>query len=282
MKPPGVPWRRAPVPSGDNRTPGIPNALLRFSLVALIVVLAAAGGPRPYQDFRERGWVSACAPPNALPFGNRTGEPRGVRVDLAQAIADRLGVTLRVEWVTESVQRRRVGCDLVLDVFLDYQALKDARLIPTIPYQRTGVALALRPGLRLVERPEDLPEGARVAVLVRSLAQAVLGQRGVKTTPFGFEDEMLEAVARGEVDAAAASPASIGWFNHRHPDRRLVIAHLYEREPALAWDLAVGMRRGEREFRREVGKIVEDMLTDGTVARIYAAYGIEHRPPPRR
>jgi ABC-type amino acid transport substrate-binding protein len=241
----------------------------------------SGGGPRPYQDFRQRGWVSACAPPNALPYGNRAGEPRGIRVDLAQAIADRLGVALRVEWVTESVQRRRVGCDLVLDVFLDYHALKDARVIPTIPYQRTGVALALRPGFGPVERLEEMPEGARIAVLVRSLAQAVLGQRGMRVVPFAFEDEMLEAVARGEADAAAASPASIGWFNHRHPDRPLAIFPLYEREPALAWELAVGMRRGEREFRRAVDGIVVDMLKDGTVARIYAAYGVEHRPPRR-
>lgn len=255
--------------------------LLLLPFVGLVLVLTTGGGPRPYQDIHQRGWVSACAPPNALPFGNRKGEPRGIRVDLAQAIADRLGVALRVEWVTESVQRRRVGCDLVLDVFLDYQALKDARVIPTVAYQRTGVALALRPGLGPVERPEGLPEGARVAVLVRSLAQFVLGQRGVRTVPFAFEDEMLEAVAAGEADAAASTPASIGWFNQGHPDRQLAIVHLYEREPALAWDLAVGMRRGERSFRREVDRIVGDLLADGTVARIYAAYGVEHRPPVR-
>ncbi len=253
--------------------------LLLLPLLALVVVLTTAGGPRPYQDIHRRGWVSACAPPNALPFGSRRGEQRGIRVDLAQVVADRLGVALRVEWVTESVQRRRVGCDLVMDVFLDYQALKDARVIPTVPYQRTGVALALRPGFGAVERLEDLPEGARVAALVRSLAQTVLGRRGLRVIPFGFEDEMLEAVARGEIDAAAATPASIGWYNHEHPDRPLAIAPVYEHEPELAWNLAVGMRRSDKDFRREVDRIVRAMLADGTVARILAAYGIEHRPP---
>ena len=254
------------------------NPLPLLPLVALLVLTTGAG-PRPYQDIRQRGWVSACAPPNALPFGSRVGNPRGIRIDLAQAIADRLGVALRVEWTTEAVQRRRAGCDLVMDVFLDYQALKDARLIPTVPYQRTGIALALRPGLGGVERLEDLPEEARVAVLVGSLAQAALGRRGLRVIPFGFEDEMLEVVARSEVDAAAATPASIGWHNLRHPDRPLAIAHVYEREPGLAWDLAVGMRRADRQFRHEVDRIVRAMLEDGTVGRIYAAYGVEHRPP---
>jgi polar amino acid transport system substrate-binding protein len=247
--------------------------------LALVAALTTAGGPRPQQNIHQRGWVSACAPPNALPFGNRKGEPRGIRVDLAQAIADRLGVALKVEWVTESVQRRRVGCDLVLDVFLDYHALKEARVIPTVPYQRTGVALALRPGLSGIGRLDDLPEGARVAVLVRSLAQTFLGKRGIRALPYGSEDEMLEAVARGEVDAAAATPASIGWYNHRHADRPLGTVRIYEGEPELAWELAVGMRRAGTDFRREVDRIVRAMIEDGTVARILAAYGIEHQPP---
>lgn len=261
--------------------PSLPGRRPWLLLPALVlaVALTTAGGPRPQLDIRQRGWVSACAPPNALPFGNRDGEPRGMRVDLAQAIADRLGVELRVEWVTESVQRRRVGCDLVFDVFLDYHALKAARVIPTVPYQRTGVALALRPGLGPVERLGDLPKEARVAVLVRSLAQTFLGKRGHRVVPYGDEDEMLEAVARGEVDAAAVSPASVGWRNRRHPDLPLATAHVYEHEPELAWSLAVGMRRAGKEFRREVDRIVRAMIEDGTVARILATYGVEHRPP---
>lgn len=252
---------------------------LRLLVLLAALLVTTGGGPRPYQNIHQRGWVSACAPPNALPFGSRHGDQRGIRVDLAQAIADRLGVGLRVEWVTESVQRRRVGCDLVLDVFLDYQALKDARVIPTVAYQQTGVALALRPDLGKIARLEDLPAGTRVGVLVRSVAQMYLDQKGLTAIPFGFEDDMLDAVARGEVDAAAASPTSIGWYNHRHPDQALTLLPLFEQEPALAWSLAVGMRRSDKDFRREVDQIVRSMLEDGTITRIYAAYGVEHRPP---
>jgi polar amino acid transport system substrate-binding protein len=251
----------------------------RAALVVLAAVLTIAGTPRPWQDIHRRGWVSVCAPPNALPFGSRNGPVRGLRVDLAQAIADRLGVELRVEWVTESVQRRRVGCDLVVDVFLDYHALKDARVIPTVPYQHTGVALALGPGLEGIIRLDDVPRETRIGVLVGSLAQTLLGKRGYAVIPFGFEQDMLQAVTSGEVAAAAATPASIGWYNREHADRPLAIAHIYDHEPELAWDLAIGMRRSERGFRREVNDIVKAMVEDGTVTRILAAYGIEHRRP---
>jgi hypothetical protein len=35
----------------------------------------------------------------------------------------------------------------------------------------------------------------------------VLSQRGLQTTPFGFEDEMIEAVAAGTLAVASKSPA---------------------------------------------------------------------------
>ena len=102
------------------------------------------------------------------------------------------------------------------------------------------------------------------------------------TIPFGFEDEMVAALGSGEIDAAAATATSIGWYNHEHPGAELAIVQAADHEPELAWDLAVGMRRSDRFLRREIDRIIAAMLEDGTVARVYAAYGVEHRPPVTR
>ena len=59
----------------------------------------------------------------------------------------------------------------------------------------------------------------RVAVQVGSVTAMKLNQRGVPTSTFGFEDEMLQAVAEGEVSAAAVAPAAAGYYNMTHPDR---------------------------------------------------------------
>jgi polar amino acid transport system substrate-binding protein len=254
----------------------------KAALTALAILLADLATPasaRSLAAVRQRGVLSVCAPPNALPAATKRGQPRGIQIELAQVIADRLGVALDVAWVTEMAMYRRVDCDLVLDVFTTYHALKETRLAPTIPYQHTGVALVLRPGLDSVTGFGDLPKEARLAVQFGSAAQYILGKRGLKTIAFGFEDEMMAAVASGEVDAAAVTPVSAGWYLHQHPDTKLRLVHAYEAEPELAWDLAVGMRRADRGMRRAVDDIVRQMLADGTVSRIYAAYGIEHRLP---
>jgi polar amino acid transport system substrate-binding protein len=256
---------------------------VRSLLAALVAlpILASAGKAeaRALEDIQRRGVISLCAHPNALPFASRRAPERGVQIDLAEAIAERLGVKLEVAWVTFGSQYRAVDCDIVMDTIVDEEALEERQLRWSTPYQRSGVALALKPGTTGIAGFADLGPGTRVGVQAGSLAQVLLGQRGLKTIPFAFEDEMVTAVDSGEVDAAAVTPISIGWYNHEHPDRQLGYVHAYEGEPELAWDLAVGLRRSDRFLRREIDRIVQAMLADGTVARVYAAYGIEHRTP---
>jgi polar amino acid transport system substrate-binding protein len=260
----------------------------RVGPLLAVLLLALPFGPLPrvsarsLEDIEGRGAISLCAHPNALPFASRRGPVHGVQIDLADELAKRLGVGLKVEWVTVGFQYRAVDCDIVMDTIVEEDALQERDLRWSTPYQRSGVALALRPGGDAIERFEDLGPEARVGVQLGSLAQWLLGRQGLKTIPFGFEDEMVAALASGEIDAAAATPTSIGWYNHEHPEAKLVIVHAADHEPELAWDLAVGMRRSDRFLRRQVDRIVQAMLDDGTVARIYAAYGIEHRPPVTR
>jgi polar amino acid transport system substrate-binding protein len=131
-----------------------------------------------------------------------------------------------------------------------------------------GAAISTR-GFPLTPRQTRIYSGAAV----------LLGQRGVRLSAFGFEDDMVEAVIRGEVDAAAVSPATVGYFNLRHPDTRLRFVHAYEAEPELRWNLAVGLRRADGPFREAIDGAIDRLVADGTVGRIYARYGIEHRPP---
>jgi ABC-type amino acid transport substrate-binding protein len=257
------------------------SRLLETAAVAVLVAWALTGpaAARPLEDIERRGVLVVCAHPNALPFASKQGSPRGLQIDLAEEIARRLGLALDVGWVTEGFQYRAVDCDIVMDAIVDEDALAERDLRWSIPYQRSGVALALRPGATGIERFADLGPDARIGVQMGSLAQARLGRAGLKVIPFGFEDEMVAAVASGEIDAAAVSPASIGWFNHAHPDRALALVHAYDHEPELAWDVAVGLRRSDRFLRRAVDRTVQSMLADGAFDRIYAAYGIEHRQP---
>ena len=255
---------------------------LRRPAAALAGVLAVGvacseAGARPLDVIRDRGVLSLCAHANALPFASKTQDPPGVQIELGRALAAALGVTLHVEWVTTGIQFRAADCDVVLDTIAVPEAQAERRLQLSKPYQRSGVGLALAADTRGVDKFDDLI-GRRVGVRGRSLAAMLLGQRGVRLAFFGYEEEMVEAVARGEVEAAAVSPATVGYFNLRHPDAPVRFVHAYDAEPELRWNLAVGMRRADAPLREAIDAAIDRLAADGTIGKIYARYGIEYRP----
>ena len=255
-----------------GRIAGCPAALLA---VALIYATTSA---RPLDVIRDRGVLSLCAHANSLPYASKTQDPPGFQIELARALADVLGVTLHVEWVVSGIQFRVADCDIVLDTIAVPEAQAERRVQLSKPYQRSGVGLAVSTSALDVNAFGDLV-GRRVAVQSRSLAAMILGQRGVQLMFFGYEEDMIEAVTHGEVEAAAVSPAAVGYFNFRHPQARVRFIHAYDAEPELRWNLSVGLRRADTPFREAIDAAIDQLAANGTVARIYARYGIEYRPP---
>ena len=128
----------------------------------------------------------------------------------------------------------------------------------------------------------DLKKGQRVGAMVGSLASVTLGQKGLPTIPFTFEDEMIEAVGKGELDAALATPASIGYYNLLHKDTAVTMVRAYENAPEFRWEIAVGMRKSDDALVAKINEAIDRLLADGTVSRIYASYGIEASLPKER
>jgi ABC-type amino acid transport substrate-binding protein len=241
--------------------------------------LAPDAAARALEDIQRRGFISLCAAPNALPFASKRGDRRGYQIELAQALADRLGVRLQVDWVTLSFQYRQIDCDLVMDAIADPEVQGENNLRWSMPYQRSGVALAVRPEANGIMGFDSLDSRYRVGVLPGSLAHMYLDQHGAHAIPYGFEEDLLQALSNGEVDAAAVTALSAGYYNLQHPTEQVRLIYAYDSVPELGWDLAVGMRRSDRFLRKAIDHAIEGMLGDGTFERIYASYGIEHRPP---
>jgi polar amino acid transport system substrate-binding protein len=147
------------------------------------------------------------------------------------------------------------------------------------PARVSGVAIALRPGVSGVADYADLKKGQRVGAIVGSAASVTLGQKGLPTIPFTFEDEMIEAVGKGELDAALATPASIGYYNLLHKDAAVTLVRAYENQPEFRWEIAVGMRKSDDALVAKINEAIDRLLADGTVSRIYASYGIEPSLP---
>jgi polar amino acid transport system substrate-binding protein len=55
--------------------------------------------------------------------------------------------------------------------------------------------------------------------------------------------------------------------------------HAEDSEPELRWSVAVGMRRADDALVERVNAALSGLVTDGTIAAIYARYGVAHRRP---
>jgi polar amino acid transport system substrate-binding protein len=258
------------------------RAVAKFlAAVAAAGTLLCASGPslaRPLHEIKERGILSICANPDALPYAKRSGDVHGFQVDLGQAIARQLGVEFEAKWIIPSYRARLVDCDLKMDFIV--QGLEDdSKVRLSMPYAKGGVALAIARGHDdIVDFAKVLP-GRKMGVMLNSTASMILNKRGWATSPYAFEDDMLEDLEKGELAAAAISVNTVQYYIHNHPGHTLRFVHAYDGEPDMEWTLAVGVRRGDDALVAAINKALEQLIADGTVRTIYARYGIEHRRP---
>jgi polar amino acid transport system substrate-binding protein len=266
---------------GDRRTAAWKprDRLARYAAgICLLLLGSAAADARSLETVIERGALTLCANPNALPFASKTGPIPGFQIELGEKIAEQLGVKLTREWVVSAIQYRRADCDLVLDTIARKDTPPEGGVKVTRPYHRSGVVLAVRadsPAASLASLGSD----QRVGVPVGSLVSMTLDKGGTATSPFVFENDIVAALANREIEAAAVTPVTVGWFNLQHADKPLRLIRAFDNDADLNWNVAAGLFRPDDKLRQRVDAALEKMLADGTIARIYARYGIELRPP---
>ena len=258
-----------------------PNCTFLACLSALLGVALIASAPvgaRTLAEIQVRGEISMCANPDALPHASNRAETPGFQIEIGRAIAQALGVKLHVDWIIPRLRAGLVDCDMLLDTIVD-PAAQRGMIKLSQAYQKSGVALALRAGNDSVQRFDDLGPDKRIGVMINSVASKLLNQRGLRTVPYAFESEMVSDLAKGELDACAVSPATIAYYIGSHAGSGLRYVHAYDAEPEMRWNLSVGLRRSDDTLVDLVNGALDRLMRDGTLARIYATYGVEYRQP---
>jgi len=233
---------------------------------------------RSLEVIRATAALHLCAHPNSLPYASKAGNPPGFQIELGKALAKELGVTLVTEWIVVPSQAFRADCDIILDAIADPEAQADTGLQISKPYYRSGVGLAVPRGSPITTFA-SLNDHTKVGVQVGSIAAMLLNQQHVRTSTFGFEEDILEALAAGEIDAAAVTSLSAGYYNLTHPSQRFAIVPPDETARDLVWNESVGLRKPDIQLLDAINAALDRLRADGTIETIYAKYGISLLPP---
>ena len=260
-----------------------------LALSALTASVAAQDGPRTA--------LRVCQDPNNLPFSNLEG--KGIENRIAEVFGKALGLPVtyysfpqRLAFIRNTLRFKLPGSDYPCDIVMGVPAGYD-QVSVTKPYYRSTYALVYvkGKGLDKVASTADFLalEPARLAALRigvhdRSPASAWLDKhklvdQGVpyammNADPAQYPGEIIEKdLATGKIDVAIVWGPIAGYFAQRVKTPELVVVPM-KSEPGVRFDyeMAMGVRYGEREWKQQVEALIESRRPE--IQAILKEYGV--------
>ena len=268
--------------------------LLRW--VAAALALSALTASVAAQD-APRTALRVCQDPNNLPFSNLEG--KGIENRIAEVFGKALGLPVtyysfpqRLAFIRNTLRFKLPGSDYPCDIVMGVPAGYD-QVSVTKPYYRSTYALVYvkGKGLDKVASTADFLalEPARLAALRigvhdRSPASAWLDKhklvdQGVpyammNADPAQYPGEIIEKdLATGKIDVAIVWGPIAGYFAQRVKTPELVVVPM-KSEPGVRFDyeMAMGVRYGEREWKQQVEALIESRRPE--IQAILKEYGV--------
>ncbi len=265
---------------------------------------------RAFDDIIESGVLKVAMYENFPPYSyQQDGQPRGVDFELAQKLAEGLGLKLEVLWVTpdETLDddlrnfiwkghylRRDVLADVMLRVPYDrefsYKRNELGEVINELvvmfgPYQRERWQTAYDD-----RRIEDVPSVAvfqyhPIGVEVDSVPSFYLssvfeGRLAKNLHHYPSVQQAFAALKEGEVDATMAMRGEIEWLMAQAGDSHLKLAeNAYPNMGKQVWDLGMAVHESNRQLAYALEEVLEPLILEGGMEKLYAKHGLHYELP---
>jgi mxaJ protein len=267
------------------------SACVGLLLSVLLASAAAQNAPAPRTALR------VCQDPNNLPFSNLAGE--GIENKIAEVFGKALGLPVtyysfpqRMAFIRNTLRFKLPGEDYPCDIVIGVPAGFD-QVSVTKPYYRSTYALVFPKGKGLdqVSSVEDFLrldpaklKALRIGVYDRSpasewLSKHNLVEQGVpyplmNADPQQYPGEIIEKdLAAGKIDAAIVWGPIAGYFAQRVKSPALVVVPMKsERGIKFDYQMAMGVRYGEREWKQQVEDLIDAKQAE--IQAILKEYGV--------
>ena len=223
----------------------------------------------------EAATLRVCADPDNAPFTSADPRERGMYLELAELIADRMGTRVEPFFFRADAGRRALRPTLVAgrcDLFIglpDAAAAGAGKAIAlTRPFLDVGYAVVGPPTL-IVRGLDDL-DGKTVGVLFASTPQTLLSVRDrVRLATFKSTDAALDALGERQIDAAFLWGPEAGY----RAARRGLLGGLKIVSVTglnLRWRATIGVRAADQSLRDHLDRLLVEL--EPAVGRLAAKY----------
>jgi ABC-type amino acid transport substrate-binding protein len=268
--------------------------------VFLLVYSLAPAGARPLDAVKGSGTLRVAVYRDSPPFVEGSPDnPSGLDVDLAAAIAKRLGVkaeymVLRAGDDVDADLRNAIWkgpvvggavADLMLHIPVDPRlASRNDKVVIFAPYYVERIAVVTDPAQTGGDTLVDAFGSRKVGVEGDSLADSYLmgafgGQLRGNVVHFQTVEEAVAAMLRGEVAGVMAQRSEIeGALKENRGSYRLT----HMPTPGLlitSWRPGMAVKEDARDLADAIAPIADAMIRDGSLAALFAKYGLTYSPP---
>jgi two-component system cell cycle sensor histidine kinase/response regulator CckA len=196
------------------------------------------------------------------------GEPKGLNVDVAKAVAAKMGRELRLELMNWNYAQSRVRAGeadgLLAMTFSPERAEVFDFAVPTLS---RFYSLFVRSGDLTIDRVDDLT-GKRVGVTLGGLPRTVLGARGnINLVLVDSYPDAFDRLSAGALDAVAADQWAAAFAIQQRGLQNIRIAG----RPFASSPASIVVRRGD-PLLKEIDLAVRALHDDGSLARIEAEW----------
>lgn len=274
------------------------NARAAWLMAACALASVATTGAAAQDAPAKRTELRVCQDPNNLPFSNTKGE--GIENRIADVFGKALNLPVtyysfpqRLAFIRNTLRYKLPGQDYPCDIVMGVPVGFEEGVSVTKPYYRSTYALVFPKGKGmdsvgtvdefLALGPAKL-RALRIGLYDRSPASAWLSRHQLVESgvpypimnpdPQQYPGEIIEKdLASGKLDAAIVWGPIAGYFAQRVKTPQLVVLPLRS-EPGirLDYEMAMGVRYGEREWKQQVEGLIESRKAD--IQAILKEYGV--------
>ena len=251
-------------------------------------------------EINARGALRVCSFSDRLPFSSRSGEDRGLQIELAEEIAKELNVGLEITWLKYRFHARKAGCDMMMEAVAKKDDNADKRDIegakpltrasdskkqkfpPTasIPIVRMETYLVGPKEVVLGNNNIKSIKNLNIGVMRGTWSHMLMQKSKIKhRTKFITEAELIKGVADREIDAAFISSPQYWWFLKNNPEVKLAAVKNFDFTIEVSLNVGVLMRGADEKTVTKINDILTKLLNNNKIQDIYASYGIEYVAP---